>query len=114
MYIIQIKCTICLWDKVKAFYECSNLKNVTIPDGVTSVGNVAFKECKKLKQVIIPESVKEIGDGAFRNCTSLVAIELPQHIRQIRRMSFDGCSSLKSCFLYRLPSWPNIVPSIML
>ena len=49
--------------------------NVTIPDGVTSIGAYAFSGCSGLTSVTIPSSVTDIGYGAFDGCTSLKNIE---------------------------------------
>ncbi len=48
-----------------AFYECSGLISVTIPEGVTSIGGHAFYNCCSLSTVTIPASLKKMGDGAF-------------------------------------------------
>ena len=54
-----------------AFYGCSGLASVTIPNSVTSIGNDAFAGCTGLSIVTIPNSVTTIGDNAFSNCSIL-------------------------------------------
>jgi hypothetical protein len=49
---------------------------VTIPDGVTSIGNYAFTGCSSLTSVTIPDSVTSIGTNAFLYCSILTAIEV--------------------------------------
>ena len=57
----------------QAFYNCTSLKSVTIPNSVTSIGSSAFSGCSSLTSVTIPDSVTEIEIGAFHECTSLTA-----------------------------------------
>ena len=54
-----------------AFYNCTKLTEIIIPDSVTSIGNSAFYWCTKLTEIIIPDSVTSIGNYAFYRCTSL-------------------------------------------
>ena len=57
-----------------AFYYCTSLTSVTIPDGVTSIGSFAFASCESLTSVTIGKGVTSIGDVAFNNCTSLTSV----------------------------------------
>ena len=51
-----------------AFYNCSGLSNISIPNSVTSIGEFAFSECRSLTSITIPNSVTSIEGAAFSNC----------------------------------------------
>jgi hypothetical protein len=58
----------------EAFYYCTSLTSVTIPNSVTSIEGGAFNYCTSLTSVTIGNSVTSIGNDAFNGCTSLTAI----------------------------------------
>ena len=79
-----------------AFYACTSLTSVTIPDSVTTIGGGAFAECSSLTSVTIPDSVTTIGDYAFRGCTSLTSVTIGDSVTAIGEGAFESCSSLTS------------------
>ena len=80
----------------KAFYGCNNLKGITIPYGITSIGDGAFSHCDSLTSVTIPDSVTTIRGGAFEDCSSLTSVTIPDSVTSIGDSAFSNCSSLTS------------------
>ena len=83
----------------RAFNSCSSLTSVTIGDSVTSIGSSAFAYCYSLTSVTIPDSVTSIGDHAFDSCRSLTNITIPDSVTTIGGATFRGCSSLTSVII---------------
>ena len=78
------------------FDSCSNLSSVTIPNSVTSIGNSAFYECYNLTSVTIPNSVISIYNFVFYGCRSLTSVIIPDSVTNIGIQAFYGCRSLTS------------------
>ena len=70
--------------------------SITIPNGVTSIGNYAFSYCSGLTSVTIPNSVTSIGSYAFNGCTGLTRVTIPGSVTSIGAWSFGGCKGLTS------------------
>ena len=62
--------------KSYAFYGEDKLTSITIPDGVTSIGDSAFYSCGNITSIIIPKSVTSIGDDAFRYCNNIQELRI--------------------------------------
>ena len=79
-----------------AFWKCTKLTSITIPDSVTSIGNFTFHSCSDLRSVTIGNSVTNIMAGAFFRCSSLTSVMIPGSVISIDRGAFIACGSLIS------------------
>ena len=79
-----------------AFEGCTDLTLVTIGKSVTSIGSDAFLGCSSLTSVTIPNSVTSVGSYTFSGCSSLTSVTIPNSVISIGRYAFSGCSSLTS------------------
>ena len=82
----------------EAFYNCSNLADIKIPQSVTSIDDYAFRNCTNLT-IEIPSSVTSIGSYAFGSCTSLTNIKISETVTNIGYCAFDGCRNVTSLYV---------------
>lgn len=80
----------------EAFYYCTFIRSVVIPDTVTYIGDAAFAGCTYLETVEIPASVAVLGEEVFAYCSSLKNVTLPEAVTVIPAHTFSGCSALES------------------
>lgn len=73
-----------------------SITEITIPDGVTSIGSYAFSNCINLKSIEIPSSVTSINQFAFYNCSTLESVGIPSSVRSIGSYAFSSCTLLAS------------------
>ena len=79
-----------------AFFGCTSLTSVIIPNSVTSFGENAFGQCWKLSSINFPESLTSIGKYAFWHCESLTSVTIPRYVTYIGITAFSGCIELTS------------------
>ena len=89
-----------------AFFDCSSLTSIAIPNSITNIGDYAFAGCNSLTSITIPNSITSIGDWAFAGCNSLTSITIPNSITSIGDYAFFACSSFTSIAI------PNSITSI--
>ena len=80
----------------RAFYGCTGLTSVTIPNSVTEIGYYAFYGCTGLTSVTIPSSVTKIENNTFKECTGLTSVTIPSSVTVIGEHAFGGCTGLKN------------------
>ena len=79
---------------MRAFEDCENLTDITIPDTVTEINSMAFSGCSSLTAIVIPDGVADIGAWAFEGCSSLIGIILPDSVTYINNGTFRDCTNL--------------------
>lgn len=77
-----------------AFYNCSSLTSVVIPNSVTLIGYQSFSGCTSLMGVEMGNSITSIGSYAFADCTSLMKVIIPDSVISIGSYAFADCASL--------------------
>ena len=77
-----------------AFEHCEDLTEITIPDSVTSIGNAAFLGCTALSKVTLSNSVTAIASATFYGCNSLTTISIPKSVTRIDAEAFSACIAL--------------------
>lgn len=82
-----------------AFNRCSSLTGVVIPDSVTNIGDYAFSGCSSLSNVVISDGVIEIGDYAFSGCSRLKEFLIPENVTKLGSAILNGCDSLKKIII---------------
>ena len=81
-----------------SFSSMSNLKKVTLADSVTSIGYAGFAGCSNLAEINLPDSITEIGEYAF-TATALKNVTLPSNLNTVKSQLFSGCRSLESVYI---------------
>ena len=77
-----------------AFKACIKLKEITLPENISSLGYEAFYDCKALNNIAIPATVRYLARECFYNCTSLTNVSLPNSLVEFQNRCFYGCTKL--------------------
>lgn len=92
--------------KEDLFTNCTSLEAITIPNSVTAIESYAFKGCTNLKSITFGSGLLNIGDRAFEGCSNLTSITIPNSVTKIGYGVFIDCSRLSSVI------FPNTITSI--
>lgn len=84
-----------------------SLRDIVIPDGVTTIPNNCFDNCDSLADITIPDSVTSINQYSFRNCISLTGITIPDGVATIGANSFYNCQELAKVVIGKSVSMIN-------
>lgn len=78
----------------RLFYRCEKLKEIKVPEGVTSIPQWIFSGSENLQEVMLPDTVTEIGEYAFGYCSGLEKVWVGQSVNSIGRDTFRDCPRL--------------------
>lgn len=82
------------------FDHCDNLTSVVIPETVKGIGSYAFTDCWGLKSATILGDLTAIGEGAFKYCYDLSSITIKGSIGEIQDSQFSNLSQIKDVYCY--------------
>ena len=92
----------------QAFYKCTSLTSVSIPESVKSIAEWAFYECSGLTSVVIPNGVTTIGDRVFYACTALTSVTVGNSVTSIGEYAFRDCSNIQKVIIPDIAAWCGI------
>lgn len=82
-----------------AFWSNPNLKTVSFPSTLKSIGDNSFADCPKLKSLVFPEGFESLTSQCFWDCTGLETVDLPSTLVDMDYETFYGCSNLKTVII---------------
>ncbi len=80
----------------RAFFNCTSLSSIKIPDSVVGVGDGAFECCSGITSIAIPNGVSDFSDRVLYGCTNLQSVTIPNDVRSIGLYAFYNCTSLET------------------
>lgn len=81
----------------EAFWRCTALRKVTLPEGIEYIGDRAFAQCP-IDEITIPSTVTEIGYAAFGMCDSLKEVTVPESVTVLEARAFYACTALERVY----------------
>ncbi len=82
-----------------AFYECSSIVKINMPDSIVEIMNFAFYKCTGLQEITFSKELVKIGEHAFEGCTGLTRIKIPENVHTIGKCAFYGCTGMTTVTL---------------
>ena len=71
-----------------AFYKCTSLVEVSLPESIGAFGSYCFAECSQLISLTIPSKVTVIPQGFCSGCKKITAINIPSDVTHINKNAF--------------------------
>ena len=83
----------------KAFYKCTGLTSIVLPEGLTSINKDAFNGCNAITEITLPSTLVELKNYAFNNCKALTGAVIPDGVEVINTYAFYNCIKMTSLTL---------------
>ncbi|MCL2063388.1 MAG: leucine-rich repeat protein [Candidatus Cloacimonetes bacterium] len=83
----------------RAFENCPQLKNISLPDDLIEINNGVFNSCCSLDNIKLPEDLAVLGENALSDCISLKRITLSPNVIMLNNRAFAGCINLEDIVL---------------
>ena len=79
-----------------AFYKCTTIVEVTLPEGFTTIGRCAFNGCENLSTLNLPSTLKSTTYRDINGCSSLTSLTLPEGLESIgsQSLAHSGITSI--------------------
>ena len=78
-----------------AFMGCTALTELSLTEGLTTLGKYSFSGCTALEKVTIPSTISDFGDCTFSGCSALNELMLTEGMTEIGHQAFEGCTALE-------------------
>lgn len=75
-------------------FQMTPIKSLHIPDAVTTIGQYAFTDCQELTTLTLPKNLRSVADGLCYRCTALQTIDIPEGVTGVGAYAFSGCYDL--------------------
>ena len=77
-------------------FSDTDIRNITLPDSIVSIGDCAFVDCDYLTEIVLPTNLSQIIGGAFQNCDRLQSLMIPKSVTSLGQFLVAGCKNLTS------------------
>ena len=94
-----VRCRPVDWGQLYLFSGCDGLVEATLPAGVTGLPAKCFEQCTQLRRISLPDGLLTIGPWAFLCCNALEELTIPDTVTSIGTKCFELCTSLRKCTL---------------
>ena len=97
-----------LWYAHNLYINDEEIKDLVIPEGVTSINGGAFHKCNSIKTVTFPKSLETIGSDAFQMCEGLTTVFFEDGLKILSMGAFDRCTNLNNVYIKDLSAWCKV------